>query len=233
MNGPTLYCAIWSFFLSLFFIPPIAAEPNVIAIRGARVIDGTGAPARNATVLITGSRISAVGSDIAIPNGAHIIDGSGKTLLPGFFDLHTHVSASAVSGVSPDWCKNLKAYLACGVTTLNDFSAYGEMFAPMRRLLESGTVEGPRVNLAARLSTPAGHGTEGGWGDFFTLLASTPEEAHSDMKTVLAYKPDVIKVFTDGWRYGAAPDLTSMNLETLAAIVDDAHKAGLKVFTHT
>ena len=53
------------------------------------------------------------------------------------------------------------------------------------------------------------------------------------MKSVLAYKPDVIKVFTDGWRYGAAPDLSSMNVETLTAIVDDAHAAGIKVFTHT
>ena len=53
------------------------------------------------------------------------------------------------------------------------------------------------------------------------------------MKTALAYKPDVIKVFTDGWRYGTAANLTSMNLETLSAIVADAHAAGLKVFTHT
>jgi hypothetical protein len=66
-----------------------------------------------------------------------------------------------------------------------------------------------------------------------TLTASTPEEAHAKTKIALAYKPDVIKVFTDGWRYGMAPNLSSMNLETLAAIVEDAHAAGIKVFTHT
>jgi len=161
------------------------------------------------------------------------VEAAGQTLVPGLFDLHTHLNASAVTGLAADWGKNLKAYLACGVTTVNDFSVYGEMYAPMRRLLSTGAVEGPRVNLAARVSTPAGHGTESGWGDFFTLVASTPEQAHAVMKTILPYHPDVIKVFTDGWRYGATPDLTSMNLETLAALVEDAHAAGRKVFTHT
>src|SRR5947207_3988331 len=83
------------------------------------------------------------------------------------------------------------------------------------------------------MSSTSGHGTEAGWGDFMTIEANTPAQAHARMKAVLAYKPDVIKVFTDGWRYGTAPDLSSMNLETLAAIVEDAHAAGLKVVTHT
>jgi hypothetical protein len=51
------------------------------------------------------------------------------------------------------------------------------------------------------------------------------------MKKALVYKPDVIKAFTDGWRYGTGEDLTSMNLATLSAIVEDAHRAGIKVFT--
>ena len=66
-----------------------------------------------------------------------------------------------------------------------------------------------------------------------TLETSTAEQAHAAMRTLLPYKPDVIKVFTDGWRYGMAPNLTSMNLETLSAIVADAHAAGIKVLTHT
>jgi hypothetical protein len=51
------------------------------------------------------------------------------------------------------------------------------------------------------------------------------------MKKILPYKPDVIKAFTDGWRYGRGDDLTNMNVETLSAIVQDAHQAGIKVFT--
>jgi hypothetical protein len=47
-------------------------------------------------------------------------------------------------------------------------------------------------------------------GDFMTLTASTPEEAHARMKTALADRPDAIKIFTDGWRYGTASNLTSL-----------------------
>jgi hypothetical protein len=53
------------------------------------------------------------------------------------------------------------------------------------------------------------------------------------VRRALAYRPDVIKAFTDGWRYDAAPDMTSMNEETLTALVDEAHKNGLEVLTHT
>jgi len=74
-------------------------------------------------------------------------------LLPGLFDLHTRLAAAGVAG---DWGKNLKAYLACGVTTVNDYSTYGEMIAPMHRLLASGVLPGPRINMAVRLSTPGG-----------------------------------------------------------------------------
>ena len=74
-----------------------------------------------------------------------------------------------------DWGKSLKAYLACGVTTVNDYATYGEMFVPMRQLLASGAVPGPHVNMAVRMSTPGGHGTEAGWGDFMTLTAATPD----------------------------------------------------------
>jgi imidazolonepropionase-like amidohydrolase len=217
----------------LFFSIGLWAQPAAIVIRGARVVDGTGAPARLVTVVIRGGKIEAVASGAPVPAGARVIEAAGQTLIPGIFDLHTHLSASAATGLAGDWGKSLKAYLACGVTTVNDYATNGEMFAPLRQLLSSGAVVGPRVNMAIRMSTPGGHGTEAGWGDFMTLTASTPEEAHAKTKIALAYKPDVIKVFTDGWRYGTAPNLSSMNLETLSAIVQDAHAAGIKVFTHT
>lgn len=219
------------FLLSLLAVCA-AAQETAILIRGARIVDGTGAPARVADALIRGGRIEGVGTSISPPAGARIIDATGQTLIPGLFDLHTHLSAAAATGVTGDWGKNLKSYLACGVTTVNDYATYVEMYEPLRKILASG-FPAPRVNMAVRFSTTGGHGTEGGWGDWMTFEANTPEQAHARMKTALAYKPDVIKVFTDGWRYGTAADLTSMNVETLSAIVADAHAAGIKVFTHT
>jgi hypothetical protein len=52
-------------------------------------------------------------------------------------------------------------------------------------------------------------------------------------KILLLISPTSSRPFTDGWRYGRGSDLTSMNVETLSAIVEDAHGAGIKVFTHT
>ncbi|MGE0126771.1 MAG: amidohydrolase family protein [Blastocatellales bacterium] len=206
---------------------------NVIAITGATVIDGTGAEPAKQTIVIRGDRIETVAPKIELPAGARVIKADGMTLMPGMFDLHTHLPYSSVRGAGADWPKNVKAYLYCGVTSVVDFGAYAEMFEPMRRLIKTGVVEAPRISLAARMTTPGGHGAEGGRGDFFSLEVSTAREARAAVRRVLPYQPDVIKVFTDGWRYGAAPDMTSMNEETLAALVDEAHKNGLEVLTHT
>ncbi|PMV36742.1 hypothetical protein, partial [Pseudomonas sp. FW305-3-2-15-C-LB1] len=80
------------------------------------------------------------------------------------------------------------------------------------------------LELAVRVGVPGGHGTEYGWGAFFTLQAATPAAAHVAMATALPYQPSLIKVFADGWRYGRDSDLNSMNVPTLSAIVADAHK---------
>jgi imidazolonepropionase-like amidohydrolase len=219
---------------ALFAAGEVLAQPAPdIAIVNATIIDGTGAEPRQGTVLIRGDRIAAVGANVTVPAGARVIEGRGHVVLPGLFDLHTHLTASAVEGLSGDWPKILKAYLYCGVTSVVEFGTYPETFEPMRRLLREGVIPGPRIHLAARITTPLGHGAEGGRGDFFSLEVQTPREARAAIKRWLAYKPDAIKVFTDGWRYGTEPDMTSMEEETLRAIVEDAHAQGVEVLTHT
>jgi imidazolonepropionase-like amidohydrolase len=183
-----------------------------------------------ATVVVENGRITAVG-DAAVPAGATRVDANGKTLLPGLFDTHTHLLASG-GGADLDWGKILKLYLANGVTTVADMSTYPEQFLPMRALIANG-LPAPHVLMAGRFSTPGGHGAEGGRGDFHTQLVLTPRQARAAVRRFAAYKPDVIKVFTDGWRYGADTDMTSMDEATLRALVDESHKFGLKVVTHT
>ncbi|MFN0111393.1 MAG: amidohydrolase family protein, partial [Blastocatellia bacterium] len=205
-----------------------------IAVVGATVIDGTGTEPKKLTVIIRGERIEAITSpEIKPPTGARIINAEGLTLMPGIFDLHTHLSYSSISGATSDWPKNLKAYLYSGATSVVDFGTYPETFEPMRRLIKTGVIEAPRISFAARMSTPGGHGAEGGRGDIFSLEVSSAREARTAVRRVLPYQPDVIKAFTDGWRYGAAADMTSMNEETLTALVAEAHKNGLEVLTHT
>ena len=213
--------------------PQAGSASNLVALVNGTVIDGTGGEPLTQTILIRGDRIEAVGADLSIPPEARRIDVAGMAVLPGLFDLHTHLPYGTANGIVGDWPKNLLAYLYCGVTSVVDFGTYPETFEPMRRLLREGVIEGPRLSLAARLTTPGGHGAEGGRGDFFSQEVATPEEARAAIRRVVAYRPDVIKVFTDGWRYGAAPDMTSMNLETLTALVEEAHREGWPVLTHT
>ena len=215
----------------------VSAEvPHGMLIRGARVFDGTGAAATVADVLVEGDRIAAVGPNLKRPAGARVVDGRGMTLIPGLHDLHTHMRAPAYDAPD-DLGKAYAAYLINGVTTVNDFSLSGEMIAPIRamtaRNADGGKIAAPNLELAVRLGVPGGHGTEFGWGDSFTLQVTTPRAARLAMQTALAYKPNVIKVFADGWRYGRDPDLNSMNVETLSAIVAEAHKVGVPVMTHT
>ena len=90
----------------------------------------------------------------------------------------------------------------------------------------------PHVNFTARMSTPGGHGAD--WADVATTKwVSTAEAARAEVRALLPYKPDAIKAFADGWRYGTSPDNTSMDYWTLSALVDEAHKNNLKVLTHT
>ena len=119
------------------------------------------------------------------------------------------------------------------MTSVADFSVSGEMLAPIRQLSAPAAIAAPHLALAIRFGVPQGHGTEYGWGDVFTRQVTTPRAAELAMDRALAYRPDVIKVFADGWRYGRSPDLDSMNLPTLRTIVERAHEAGIPVITHT
>ncbi len=212
--------------------PAVSAAPDTLLIRGARVFDGSGSAATPGDVLIRGDHIVAVGPHLARPRGGRVIDARGMTLLPGLHDLHTHLRASGY-GAPDDLGKAWASHLVNGVTTANDFSVSGEMLPPIRAIAAGRDIATPHLNLAIRLGVPGGHGTEYGWGSSFTLTATTPRAAHVAMRAALACRPDVIKVFADGWRYGRSPDLASMNVPTLSAIVADAHAAGLPVITHT
>jgi len=208
-----------------------AREPTIL-IRGARIFDGTGAPASVGNVLIEGQRIVAVGPRVRARRGARVVDASGLTLIPGLHDLHTHLRSPAIAGPD-DLPKAYASYLVHGVTSAVDFSMSGEMLRPVRELTGSGAVRAPNLSLAIRIGVPGGHGTEYGWGPDFTLEAPTPRAARLAMARALPYRPDVIKVFADGWRYGRSPDLNSMNLPTLRTIVKAAHAANIPVITHT
>lgn len=218
--------------LALLAATAAPAQERATFIRGARIFDGTGAPARIGNVVVRGDRIVAAGPGARAPRGSRIVDARGLTLIPGLHDLHTHLRAPGFDAPD-DLPKAWASYLVNGVTSVNEFSVSAEMLAPIRAITAPGRIPAPNLQLAVRLGVPGGHGTEYGWGRSFTLEAASPRAARQAMARALPYRPGVIKVFADGWRYGRSASLNGMNVPTLAAIVDEAHAAGIPVITHT
>lgn len=123
---------------------------RIVALVGGTVIDGTGAPPQpDATLLIDGKRISAVGPDVAVPEGAEVIDVSGKSVLPGLIDFHGHLYARATADMRSQFEGYPKLYLAGGITTVRtpgDFDPEGTV--ALRERIAAGEEVGPRVFTA-------------------------------------------------------------------------------------
>ena len=120
---------------------------GVVALVGARVVTMRGDEViENATIVIEGNRIAAVGpsGQVAVPAGARTIDVAGKTIMPGIIDVHAHISAGS-SGILPQTPWNFLANLAFGVTTMHDPSNNTESIFAASELIRAGEVVGPRL----------------------------------------------------------------------------------------
>jgi imidazolonepropionase-like amidohydrolase len=167
---------------------PSTSTPGsaVTAIVGATVIDGNGgAPLQNATVVITGSRITAVGpkASVTVPAGATVIDGAGKFVTPGFVDTNVHLSlygggnggandryetAIKYWDRAPDLTlEQAQMHLKHGVTTVRD--SYGALvpLIDTRDRIKRGEAIGPRVLVAGNIV---------GWGGPFSVSFSVIKE---------------------------------------------------------
>ena len=121
-----------------------SASP-VLAITNVTVVDVTGGPPRPAqTVVVSGGRITSVGpaAGAQVPRGARVVDGTGKYVVPGMWDMHSHITMFGRMG--------LDLYLAHGVTGIRDMG--GERFAAVKALRDSvaaGQIMGPRMRIAS------------------------------------------------------------------------------------
>ncbi|MBX7513479.1 amidohydrolase family protein [Qipengyuania sp. GH38] len=129
----------------------IAADKSsgLVAITGARVhtMAGDGAGTiENATILIDGDRISAIGpaSQVSVPNGAVRIDASGKTIIPGLVDAHAH-GPQGTGDLIPQQNWSLVQNLALGTTTIHDPSSSASMIFAASERQQAGTLLAPRI----------------------------------------------------------------------------------------
>ncbi len=126
-------------------------QQNILAISDVTVIDATGAPAKpNMTVIITGDRITTIvkTGEVAIPKNAQLIDGKGKFLIPGLWDMHVHT----VLGSLPE--RFFPLFIANGVTGVRDMAANLGLLKQLRKDINEGKRVGPRIVAGQMVDGP-------------------------------------------------------------------------------
>ena len=199
----------------------IRTEAPVIALTHVRVIDGTGSAAKeDQTIVISDGKIQSVEPSAAakIPANAQTLDLNGYTVLPGLVGMHNHMFFPM--GGSPPMYSNMgisfpRLYLALGVTTIRTTGSV-QPFADLeiKKLIDAGRMIGPKMHITAPYLEGRGS---------FTPVMHTLTGA-DDARRMVNYWADL----------GATSFKAYMNIsrEELRAVVQEAHKRGLKVTGH-
>lgn len=189
---------------------------QTVALTGVRVFGGTDkAPLDNATLLVENGRISAVGpaAQIKIPGGVQQIALKGKTVIPGLVNAHAHVQAETDTklAVRDDLQRRLQLYASYGVTTVVSLGSSDLDELPgieLRNLQRDGKADGARLYTSGKAVT-----------------GRTTEELLAALDRVSALGVDFIKLrLSDSDK--------DPSLESLRAVIDAAHKKGLRTAVH-
>jgi imidazolonepropionase-like amidohydrolase len=226
---------------------------QTVAIRAERLIDGKGDTVmKDAVVLVVGEKITTVGSGLAVPANARVIDLGAATLLPGLIDAHTHLltemDGSNLSSQDEEMLRIVATQstaerallgaklgredLEAGITTVRDVGNSGvNGDVALRRAIQRGWVPGPRMVTSTRALAAQG-------GQFGTLTPAAqaliaeeyatvhgPESARQAVRQALYDGAGCIKVIVNG-----SP--ANVTLDEMKAIVDEAHTSGVKVAAH-
>ncbi|MEW6737806.1 MAG: amidohydrolase family protein [Acidobacteriota bacterium] len=201
--------------LSLFTTHTHAQQQRDIAFRNVDVFDGY-RMIRQTTVLVRNSMVRAIGTDLLIPSSTQIIDGKGKTLLPGLFDAHTHLG-------EPPSQQFLEDALDFGVTTeIEMFGGYGSLALKKRMSTDSQVGVADFRTTGIGVTVPRGHATQFGI-SFPTLSPSDDVQAFIDAR--ITEGADYIKVIYEH----LLPTLTRQQLEDVVAA---AHRRNKLVVAH-
>lgn len=188
--------------------PTAGRTPGVTAFVDVHVVPMTADTVlRHHTVVVREGRIVAVGphGETPVPEGARVIAGEGRYLLPGLIDFHVHLRAES----------ELRSYLRHGVTTVVNMRGSPEVLA-LRERIRRGEVPGPRIFTAG----PLLDGEPPIWSGSGTRVVRSPGEAPDVVRDHLRAGYDLVKVYNN------------LDPEVLAAVVREAHGAGLAVAGH-
>ncbi len=219
-------------------------------LAGGRLFDGTGTDPAPADVAVEDGRIVGVGTGL---DGDVIVDVAGRTVLPGFFDCHTHVCVSSVDlwrrAQQPfslefyEAAENLRLTQSIGITSIRDA---GGADLGIKTALERGMIPGPRMQISIiMLSQTGGHGDDwlasGAEVPFFVAhpgrpsgIVDGPDAVRRKVRELHRAGADVIKVATSGGVLSPRDDPRHAHLRPaeLEALVDEATAAGMFVMAH-
>lgn len=226
-----------------------------LLITNGRVIDGTGAAPRAASVLIEGTKITAVGevADRAATGRADLqrLDVAGQTVMPGLIDGHTHISFDepnsndelffhrrhALSAIVA--AQNARKVLQAGVTGIMDADSIFELGVDLRDAIEAGIVPGPRISTGAYALWTSVGGTAGrlipdrGVMGYGKVVAGN-DEIVAEVRRQIKNGADWIKVHVTGLvpRHPLGGEVQSWTAAELKLVCDTAHDLGIPVLGH-
>ncbi|HYL85620.1 MAG TPA: amidohydrolase family protein [Candidatus Angelobacter sp.] len=208
---------------------------RVLVLRGGRIFDGTGTAAHEGTLVIERNKISKIlsASSTDWPKNAEVVDATGKTILPGLIDLHTHLTypmteeeigkATSESDATLRAVEKLRYFLESGITSVRDVGSQGDVTFRLKEWVRENRVAGPRVFPAGQFITAeGGHSTENTPDELIkwmgaTRLASGPDDWRLAVREQFHKGADVIKLGSH------------FSFEEIRAAVQEAHELGLKV----
>ena len=206
-------------------------------LQDVRLIDGTGhAPVDHVSIAIRGGKITQIvnGRSAARPEGAQVLNLSGKTVIPGIINGHGHLGLVQGMSVSPSnytgltILRQLVQYEDYGVTTMISLGMNKDLLYKMRSEQEKGNEPGATILTAGR-----GIGVPNGMppvkvGSDQLYRPATPEQARAAVREMATHSPDLIKIWVDD-NMGKLP---KMNPTVYTAVIDEAHRLNLRVAAH-
>jgi imidazolonepropionase-like amidohydrolase len=193
---------------------------GLVILEGASLIDGTGSPPRNdSVVVLKDERILTVtdkGSYTTYPKDSEIVNLTGRFLIPGLFDMHAHVAGVLDSSYNQTISENtLEALLDNGITTIRNPGGPTKESVALRDAVAAGQIKGPQIFTAGRLINGLPFPTR-----FVETIANTEAEVREEVKRQADAGVDYVKLYV-----GLYPNLVK-------TAIDEAHNQGIRVIGH-
>lgn len=223
-------------------------------IKAGRLFDAaSGKLLSNQSIVIKGDRIVEVGANPTVPAGARVIDLSGATVMPGMIDTHVHVNTGGSPAAQRAFIalSSAQSDLHAGFTTIIDMDSRGGFnTVELRDAIDAGLVQGPRMQVVGQSINPRAstyykedENAERYYGGRIEHKdVNGPWLARAAVREAKLHGVDWIKLYgtqdfkgsTHLWTHEGHMETTpSLSVEETTAIVDEAHKLGLKVACHT